>query len=92
MREYMANIKSAKKRIRQIERRSAVNRSRLTRMRTYVKQVEQAIAAGDPQAAQAAFNEAQPQMMRTAQKGLLHRNTASRKLSRLSKQIKNLSA
>ncbi len=92
MREYMANIKSAKKRIRQIERRTAVNRSRLTRMRTYVKQVEQAIATGDAQVAQAAFNEAQPQMMRTAQKGLLHRNTASRKLSRLSKQIKNLSA
>ena len=88
----MANIKSAKKRIRQIERRSAVNRSRLTRMRTYVKQVEQAIAAGDAQAARAAFNEAQPQMMRSAQKGLSHRNTASRKLSRLSNQIKSLSA
>ncbi len=88
----MANIKSAKKRIRQIERRSAVNRNRLTRMRTYVKQVEEAIANGDAAAAQTAFNEAQPQMMRSAQKGLLHRNTASRKLSRLSKQIKNLSA
>tara|TARA_B100000315_G_scaffold254994_1_gene297236 strand:- start:2035 stop:2301 length:267 start_codon:yes stop_codon:yes gene_type:complete len=88
----MANIKSAKKRIRQIERRSAVNRTRLTRMRTYVKQVELAIATGDAEAAQTAFNEAQPQMMRSAQKGLLHRNTASRKLSRLSKQIKSLSA
>ncbi|MBT3916751.1 MAG: 30S ribosomal protein S20 [Rhodospirillaceae bacterium] len=88
----MANIKSAKKRIRQIERRSAVNRTRLTRMRTHVKQVEQAIADGDAAAAQTAFNEAQPQMMRSAQRGLLHRNTASRKLSRLSKQIKEMSA
>ena len=88
----MANIKSAKKRIRQIERRTAVNRSRRTDMGTHVKLVEQAIAAGDATAAQAAFNDAQPRLMRSAQKGLLPRNTASRKLSRLSKQIKKLSA
>ena len=92
VREFMANIKSAKKRIRQIERRSAVNRNRRSEMRSQVKLVEQAIEAGDAAAAQTAFNNAQPQLMRSAQKGLLHRNTASRKLSRLSKQIKNLSA
>jgi small subunit ribosomal protein S20 len=88
----MANIKSAKKRILQTERRSQVNRARRSEMRTQVKLVEQAIEAGDAAAAKAAFNDAQPRMMRSAQKGLLHRNTASRKLSRLSKQIKNLSA
>jgi small subunit ribosomal protein S20 len=92
VRDFMANIKSAKKRIRQIERRSAVNRNRRSEMRSQVKLVEQAIEAGDAAAAQTAFNNAQPQLMRSAQKGLLHRNTASRKLSRLSKQIKNLSA
>ncbi len=88
----MANIQSAKKRIRQTERQSEVNRSRRSEMRTHVKLVEQAIVAGDAAAAQTAFNNAQPKMMRSAQKGLLHRNTASRKLSRLSKQIKGLSA
>ena len=88
----MANIKSAKKRILQTARQSAVNRNRRSDMRSYVKIVEQAIEAGDAKAAQAAFIDAQPKLMRSAQKGLLHRNTASRKLSRLSKQIKGLSA
>ena len=92
VRDFMANIKSAKKRIRQTERQSVVNRSRRSDMRSQVKLVEQAIEAGDATAAQAAFNEAQPKLMRSAQKGLLHSNTASRKLSRLSKQIKGLSA
>jgi|MEHZ01.4.fsa_nt_MEHZ011070172.1_2 small subunit ribosomal protein S20 len=90
--KFMANIKSAKKRILQIERRSAINRSRRSDMRTHVKLVEKAIEAGEAIAAKAAFEIAQPRLMRSAQKGLLHRNTASRKLSRLSKQIKSLSA
>lgn len=88
----MANIKSAKKRIRQTERQSTVNRGRRSDMRTYVKLVEQAITDGDAVAAQAAFKDAEPRLIRSAQKGLLHRNTAQRKLSRMSKQIKNLSA
>lgn len=88
----MAQIKSAKKRILQTARQTAVNRNRRSDMRTYVKAVEQAIEAGDAKAAQAAFADAQPKLMRSAQKGLLHRNTASRKLSRLSKQIKSLGA
>ena len=88
----MANIKSAKKRILQTERRSEVNRSCRTNMRSQIKLVEQAIEDGDAAAAKAALKEAEPRLMRSAQKGLLHRNTASRKLSRLSKQIKGLSA
>ena len=88
----MANIKSAKKRILQTERRSEVNRSRRTNMRSQIKLVEQAIEDGDAAAAKAALKEAEPRLMRSAQKGLLHRNTASRKLSRLSKQIKEMSA
>ena len=86
----MANIKSAKKRIIQTERRTEVNRSRRSDMRTYVKKVEVAIEAGDVAAAQSAFSDTEPRLMRCAQKGLLHRNTAARKLSRLSKQIKGL--
>jgi len=86
----MANIKSAKKRIIQTERRTEVNRSRRSGMRTYVKMVEQAIEAGDAGAAQSAFKDVEPRLMRCVQKGLMHRNTAARKLSRLSKQIKGL--
>lgn len=88
----MANHQSAKKRIRQIERRSQVNRARLSRMRTYVKRVEAAIESGDAAAAGEAFKAAQPELMRSAQKGIIHRNTASRKLSRLSARIKGLQA
>jgi small subunit ribosomal protein S20 len=88
----MANIKSAKKRIARTQRETAVNRNRLTRVRTYVKRVEAAIASGDAKAAQDAFNQAQPEVMRGAQKGVMHRNTASRKLSRLAQRIKSLSA
>jgi small subunit ribosomal protein S20 len=87
----MANIKSAKKRIIQSERRTEVNRSRRSDMRSYVKKVEMAIEAGDPVTAQSAFKDTESRLMRCAQKGLLHRNTAARKLSRLSKQIKGLS-
>ena len=86
----MAHHKSAKKRIRQTVRRTAINKSRASRVRTFVKKVEDAIAAGDKTAARAAFVAAQPEMQRGANKGLLHHNTVSRKLSRLSARIKAL--
>ena len=86
----MANIKSAKKRIIQTLRRAEVNRSRRSDMRTHIKLVESAIEAGDLKSAQSALTDVEPRLMRCAQKGILHRNTAARKLSRLSKKIKNL--
>ena len=86
----MANIKSAKKRILQTERKSEVNRGRRSDMRTQVKLVEKAIESGDVVAAKEALKTAEPKLMRSAQKNLLHRNTASRKISRLSKKIKSL--
>lgn len=88
----MANHQSAKKRIRQIRRRSQVNRSRLSRMRTYVKKVEAAIESGNAAAARDALKAVEPQLMRSAQKGIIHKNTASRKLSRLSARIKSMPA
>ena len=86
----MANIKSAKKRILQTERKSEVNRGRRSDMRTQVKLVEKAIESGDVVAAKEALKTAEPKLMRSAQKHLLHRNTASRKISRLSKKIKSI--
>ena len=86
----MANTASAKKAVRKIERRTAVNRSRRSQMRTYVRKVEEAIASGDSAAANAALRNAAPLMMRAAQKGIVHKNTASRKVSRLSKRVKSL--
>lgn len=86
----MAQHKSALKRIRQTERRTEVNRARVSRVRTFVKKVETAIAGGDKAAAQAAFREAQPELQRGAGKGMIHPNTAARKLSRLSARIKKL--
>lgn len=88
----MANHKSAEKRIRQTERRTAVNRARVSRIRTFLKKVETAIAAGDKAAADAAYREAQPEIMRGASKGVLHKNTVARKLSRLQGRIKALGA
>lgn len=88
----MANTTSAKKATRKIARRTAVNRSNRSRMRTFVKKVEEAIAAGDKAAAAEAFKVAEPILARSAQKGVLHANTASRKVSRLSRAIKALSA
>ena len=88
----MANTKSAKKAARQAESRTLVNKARRSRMRTYVRKVEEAIASGDKQAAAVALREAQPEIMRSALKGIIHRNTASRKISRLSARIKALSA
>ncbi|NQV54436.1 MAG: 30S ribosomal protein S20 [Rhodospirillales bacterium] len=88
----MANIRSSKKRIRRTERQTEVNRNRMSRMRTFLKKVELAIQGGDAAAAKEALIAAQPILMRSAQKGLLHRNTASRTMSRLSARVKALSA
>lgn len=88
----MANTPSAKKASRKIERRTAVNKNRRSRVRTYVRKVEEALAAGDKAAAEAAFAAAQPELARAASKGVLHRNTASRKVSRLAQRLKALSA
>ena len=86
----MANIRSAKKRIRQTARKTTVNRNRMSRVRTFVKKVETAIAAGDKDAASAALKAAQPEIMRGVTKGVLHRNTASRKVARLNARIRAL--
>jgi small subunit ribosomal protein S20 len=88
----MANTPSSKKRVRQIARRTQVNQARRSRIRTFVRKVEEAIASGDKKAAEDALRAAQPEIMRGAGKGVLHRNTASRKISRLSQRIKSLSA
>ena len=84
----MANHASAKKRIRQTPRRTEVNRNRLSRVRSSIRKVEEAITSGDKEKASAAFREAQPNMMRGARRGMIPRNTVSRKLSRLSARIK----
>ncbi|RMF36947.1 MAG: 30S ribosomal protein S20 [Alphaproteobacteria bacterium] len=86
----MANSPSAKKRARQTLRRTQINKARKSRIRTFIRKVEEAIAAADHAAALAAFRAAQPEIMRGVSRGVLHRNTASRKLSRLSHRIKAL--
>jgi small subunit ribosomal protein S20 len=86
----MANTSSAKKAVRKIERRTAVNRTRRSQMRTYVRKVEEALASGDANAAQAALAAAEPLVMRAAQKGIVHKNSASRKISRLTVRVKAL--
>ena len=88
----MANTPSAKKATRKIARRTAVNKNRRSRVRTFIRKVEEALASGDKAAAQAAFTAAQPELMRAATKGVLHRNTASRKVSRLAQRLKALTA
>ena len=88
----MANHKSAKKRIRQTARRKEVNGARRSSIRTFIKKVEVAIEAGDKPAAEGALIAAEPQMMRGVQKGVFHKNTMSRKLSRLSASVKAISA
>ena len=88
----MANTAQAKKRIRSNERRTTINRNRLSRVHTFVRKVEEAIKSGDAAAAEAALKVAQPEIMRGATRGVLHKNTASRKVSRLVKRIKALSA
>jgi small subunit ribosomal protein S20 len=88
----MANTASARKRIRQTATRNERNRARRSRVSTFLTKVEKAIAAGDKTAAQAAFKDAQPEMQRAVTKGVMHLNTVSRKLSRLSAHIKALAA
>ncbi len=84
----MANTKSAQKMVRKLEKRTEINGARRSRMRTYVRKVEEAIRAGDAPAAKAALDAAQPEIMRAAQKGILHKNNASRKVSRLAHRVK----
>ncbi|QKR99965.1 30S ribosomal protein S20 [Sphingomonas sp. CL5.1] len=86
----MANTPQAKKRIRRNQRRAEVNGARVGRIRTFVKRVEAALAAGDKTAAAAALAEAQPELARGVARGVLHRNTASRKFSRLTKRVAGL--
>lgn len=86
----MANTSSAKKAARKIERRAAINKNRRSRVRGFVRKVEEALATGDKAAAEAAFKAAQPELMRAATKGVLHSNTASRKVSRLAQRVKSL--
>lgn len=88
----MANSPQAKKRIRQTARRTVANRMRLSRIRTFVRKVEEAIATGDANAALMALRAAEPELARGARKGVVSRNMASRKVSRLSARIKALSA
>lgn len=88
----MANTSSAKKATRKIVRRTAMNKNRRSRVRTYVRRVEEALLAGDQAAAATALVAAQPELMRAASKGVMHRNTASRKVSRLAKRVKTLAA
>lgn len=88
----MAHHKSAKKRIRQTVKRTAINRARTSRIRTFVKKVELALAAGDQDAAKAALQAAEPELMKGVHAGVLHKNTASRKVSRLAARLKSLQA
>lgn len=88
----MANSPQAKKRARQNERRFAVNKARRSRIRTYLRLVEEAIASGDQSAASAALKAAQPELMRGVTKGVFHKNTAARKMSRLSSRVKAIGA
>ncbi|MBM3928088.1 MAG: 30S ribosomal protein S20 [Sphingomonadales bacterium] len=83
----MANTPQAKKRIRRNERRAEINGNRLGRIRTFVKKLESALAAGDKDAATAAIAQVQPELARGVAKGVLHKNTASRKFSRLTKRL-----
>ena len=88
----MANTKSAKKATRKVARRTDVNRNRRSRMRSFLRKVEEAITGGNADAASEALRAAQPEVMRAAQKGVAHKNTASRKISRLASRIKALKA
>lgn len=86
----MANTPQAKKRARQNEARFAINKMRRSRIRTELRKVEEAIASGDKAAAQAALKVAQPELMRGVTKGVFHKNTVARKMSRLSSRVKAL--
>ena len=86
----MANTPQAKKRILRNAKRAEINRARVSRIRTYVKQVESALAAGDKDQAKAALARVQPELSRGVARGVLHKNTASRKLSRLTRRLATL--
>jgi small subunit ribosomal protein S20 len=86
----MANTPQSKKRASQNEKRYAVNKARRSRIRTFVRKVEEAIASGNPDAASTALQAAQPELMRGVTKGVLHKNTVARKISRLSSRVKAL--
>ena len=86
----MANTPQAEKRIRRNANRAAINHARISRIRTFVKQVESAIAAGDKAQAAEALKKAQPELARGVSRGVFHKNTAARKLSRLSKRVASL--
>ena len=88
----MANNPGAKKAIRKIERRTAVNTARRSRMRTFLRRFDEALAAGDAGVAKTAFTEAQSELMRAVAKGVVHKNTGSRKVSRLHAQLKKLAS
>jgi small subunit ribosomal protein S20 len=88
----MANTPGAKKAVRKIARRTEVNKARRSRVRTFLRRFEEAVAAGDAAQAKAAFVEAQSELMRAVGKGVVHKNTGSRKVSRLAAQLKKLSA
>ncbi len=86
----MANTPQAKKRIRRNDRRAEINGTRVGRIRTFIKKVEAALASGDKDAATAAMAQVQPELARGVAKGVLHKNTASRKFSRLTKRLSAL--
>ncbi|HAC50977.1 MAG TPA: 30S ribosomal protein S20 [Sulfitobacter sp.] len=86
----MANTTQSAKRARQNEKRFAINKARRSRIRTYLRKVEEAITSGDKEAATAALKAAQPELMRGVTKGVFHKNTASRKMSRLAARVKAL--
>lgn len=88
----MPNIASAKKRVRTIKKRTAINHARKSRIRTYTRKVEEAIASGDKKAANAALKAAEPEIMRGVSKGVTHKNAGSRKVSRLAKRVAKLPA
>jgi small subunit ribosomal protein S20 len=88
----MANNASARKRIRQTEKRTARNKARKSRVRSFLRKVEEAVKSGDKSAAQQAFRAAQPELQRAATKGIVHANTVARKLSRLSARVKSVGA
>ena len=86
----MANTPGAKKAVRKIERRTAVNRARRSRVRTYLRRFDEAVQKGDAEAAKSAFIEAQSELMRAVGKGVVHKNTGARKVSRLAARLKSL--
>ena len=88
----MANTRSAKKAVRKIARRTQANKARRTRMRTFIRRVEEAVAGGDKQVAAEALKNAQPEIMRAVTKGILKKNTAARKVSRLATRVNKIGA